>query len=62
VAYVTVGARPGDHALDTIKAQCAQRLPGYMIPATISITASLPRLTNGKIDRAALASHARKGS
>jgi amino acid adenylation domain-containing protein len=47
----TVGARD---LLDYLK----QRLPYYMIPASVTIVESLPRLPNGKIDRARLASGA----
>ncbi|QIS09297.1 non-ribosomal peptide synthetase [Nocardia arthritidis] len=33
---------------------CAERLPGHMVPATITVLAALPLTGNGKIDRRAL--------
>jgi len=45
-------ARPGQ-ALDaaTLRAFCADRLPSYMIPASIEVRGSLPRGSTGKVDR-----------
>jgi acyl-CoA synthetase (AMP-forming)/AMP-acid ligase II len=37
-------------------AECRERLPAYMVPATIEVRAApLPRNPNGKIDRKLLA-------
>jgi amino acid adenylation domain-containing protein len=55
VAYVE--AHSSDHDGETpvrLASFLAQRLPGYMVPATIIITGALPRLPNLKIDREAL--------
>lgn len=38
----------------SIRAHLAQALPGYMVPASIDILDSLPRLSNDKFDRKAL--------
>jgi acyl-CoA ligase (AMP-forming) (exosortase A-associated) len=41
---------------DTLLAECRERLPAYMVPATIEVRAApLPRNPNGKIDRKLLA-------
>lgn len=42
--------------VDSVRTAVRQTLPGYMCPASFAVLASLPRLPNGKIDRAALAS------
>lgn len=47
-----------DGALDaaTVAASLSSRLPRYMVPAVITALPELPRMPNGKIDRAALVS------
>ena len=52
VAYVVTGGRADTEALRTF---LAAQLPGYMVPRYIVPIASLPLLTSGKVDRAALA-------
>lgn len=41
----------------TLKRHIAERLPSYMIADRIHLVAMLPRTANGKVDRAALATH-----
>ncbi|MEU1980659.1 amino acid adenylation domain-containing protein [Nocardia sp. NPDC019395] len=52
-AYVVVR---GEAGLDTVelRARLARSLPGYMVPATVTVLPELPLNSNGKIDRAAL--------
>ncbi|MFI2230466.1 amino acid adenylation domain-containing protein [Nocardia testacea] len=52
-AYVVArgGARPEPAA---VRAGLARSLPGYMVPATVTVLDELPLNSNGKIDRAAL--------
>ncbi|MFI5717273.1 amino acid adenylation domain-containing protein [Nocardia sp. NPDC051750] len=52
-AYVVVR---GEDGLDTadMRAWLARSLPGYMVPATVTVLPELPLNSNGKIDRAAL--------
>ncbi|WP_280726723.1 non-ribosomal peptide synthetase [Kitasatospora sp. MAA4] len=51
-AYVTTGPEPV--AADVILDCLSQRLPEYMIPATLDILDALPLNANGKVDRRAL--------
>lgn len=44
--------RPAD-----VTAHLAARLPGWMVPATITFIKKLPALSNGKVDRRALREH-----
>jgi amino acid adenylation domain-containing protein len=48
---------PPDHAANrtAIRDHCRDRLPDFMVPATIDFLAALPVTGNGKIDRAELA-------
>ncbi|WCN82394.1 non-ribosomal peptide synthetase [Micromonospora sp. LH3U1] len=50
VGYVT----PTDVDVALLRAHLADRLPGYMVPATIVLLDRLPRSERGKVDRAAL--------
>ncbi|MFI1016710.1 amino acid adenylation domain-containing protein [Streptomyces sp. NPDC020965] len=53
VAYVVPAAgQAPDPAL--LRAHVAERLPDYMVPAAVVVLERLPRLRNGKLDRAAL--------
>ncbi len=46
------GSGPGD--AESIRAGLVDRLPSYLIPARITVIASLPVTANGKLDRGAL--------
>ncbi|WP_242663217.1 condensation domain-containing protein, partial [Mycobacterium mantenii] len=49
VAYVTGTADPAK-----VRAQLAERLPAYMVPAAVVALAALPMTINGKLDKRAL--------
>ncbi|MET0993174.1 MAG: amino acid adenylation domain-containing protein, partial [Mycobacterium sp.] len=49
VGYVTGTADPAE-----IRAQLAERLPAYMVPAAVVVMAALPLTPNGKLDTRAL--------
>ncbi|KHL08953.1 amino acid adenylation domain-containing protein [Mumia flava] len=55
-AYVTAGDdvhdQPGLSA--QLRAHLAERLPRYMVPATVTVLGAMPLTHNGKLDRAAL--------
>lgn len=53
IAYVSpAGAADPDSA--AVRADVARTLPYYMVPATVVVLPSLPRLPNGKVDRRSL--------
>ena len=55
IAVVATPQPPGTLDADTLMKECRDRLPAYMVPATIDIRPGpLPRNPNGKIDRKAL--------
>ncbi|WP_405017740.1 amino acid adenylation domain-containing protein [Kitasatospora sp. NBC_00070] len=57
-AYVAV--RPGSAPTATeLRAHLAERLPAFMVPATVTVLDRLPLAPNGKVDRAALPEPAR---
>ena len=43
-----------DLPLDEVRELLRDRLPAYLVPATLTVLAALPRTPNGKLDRAAL--------
>jgi glycopeptidolipid biosynthesis protein len=49
IGYITGTAQPAE-----LRAQLAQQLPGYMIPAAIVVLDALPLTPNGKLDTRAL--------
>ena len=51
-AYIV--AASDDIDLDALRRRLAQRLPGYMVPSTISLLDTLPLDLTGKLDRKAL--------
>ena len=55
-AYLTPAAGDGDSPAlaEAAREHAAARLPGYMVPATITVLEALPLTPNGKLDRAAL--------
>lgn len=57
-AYITTGPEPV--AVDAILDCLSQRLPEYMVPATIDVLDALPLNANGKVDRRALPAPARE--
>ncbi len=52
VAYVV--PRPGEDGADGLREALARELPEAMVPAVVVALGELPRLPNGKLDRAAL--------
>ena len=57
-AFVVLDSPAADRAPDltaSVRAQLAERLPGYMIPRRIVCLDALPMTANGKLDRQALA-------
>ena len=56
VGYVVPvdAAEPADGLGTTVRTFAAQRLPDYLVPATVLVLAALPLNANGKIDRRAL--------
>ncbi|WP_296265941.1 non-ribosomal peptide synthetase [Pseudomonas sp. UBA6562] len=56
VAPLASGEAPAAQAAfgTALKAQLAERLPGYMVPAFVVCLAQLPLTPNGKLDRSAL--------
>ncbi|MFI1914793.1 amino acid adenylation domain-containing protein [Nocardia sp. NPDC020380] len=53
VAYAVAGGG-ATLSQETILAEMAERVPGYMVPAHVVLLDALPLNTNGKVDRAAL--------
>lgn len=49
-----VAAGPGAAGIPALRAQLAERLPEYMLPAALVAVESLPRTPSGKLDRNAL--------
>ncbi|MFI9506591.1 amino acid adenylation domain-containing protein [Nocardia sp. NPDC052566] len=53
-SYVVPTARGTELDVSALSEFCARRLPGHMVPATITVLDALPMTGNGKIDRKAL--------
>ncbi|MCD5996930.1 amino acid adenylation domain-containing protein [Pseudomonas sp. CDFA 602] len=54
IAYVVLAQGVADDALQQLPAALAERLPEALCPARLLAVPSLPRLSNGKVDRHAL--------
>ncbi|MET9698537.1 amino acid adenylation domain-containing protein [Streptomyces sp. NPDC006529] len=55
LALYAAATRPGRHpGVRELRAHLAERLPAFMVPATITVLDRLPLAANGKVDRAAL--------
>ncbi|WP_126876085.1 non-ribosomal peptide synthetase [Paraburkholderia kururiensis] len=52
-AYVS-GCVSGDVQPDTLQRTLEQKLPGYMVPSSVTVLERLPWMPSGKLDRAAL--------
>jgi amino acid adenylation domain-containing protein len=52
--YLVPAGADLDLDLDAVRAHAAVTLPGYAVPATLTVLAELPLTPNGKLDRAAL--------
>ncbi|MEU9594080.1 AMP-binding protein [Streptomyces sp. NPDC048193] len=61
-AYVV--PRPGAEGLDAaaLAAHCGRRLPGHLVPATITLLDEVPRDADGRVERAALPGQGGPGS
>jgi amino acid adenylation domain-containing protein len=53
-AYLRTQPDAADLSLSQARTHLAQRLPAYMLPASVTIVAGFPLNTSGKIDRSAL--------
>jgi acyl carrier protein len=53
-AYLRTQPGAADLSLSQARTHLAQRLPAYMLPASVTIVAGFPLNTSGKIDRSAL--------
>ncbi|MGD0559704.1 MAG: amino acid adenylation domain-containing protein [Streptosporangiaceae bacterium] len=54
-AYIAPADGVGEETLaDAVRQHAAARLPGYMIPAAVTVLDALPLTPNGKLDRTAL--------
>jgi acyl-CoA synthetase (AMP-forming)/AMP-acid ligase II len=56
VQTFVVTVRPGQLTEDDVRAYCLRRLPNYKIPKHVQFLPSLPKLSNGKIDKETLRS------
>ncbi|MEI2454755.1 amino acid adenylation domain-containing protein [Lysobacter firmicutimachus] len=53
-AFVVLHEAAGPSEGESIRASLVDRLPSYLVPAQITVVASLPVTSNGKLDRGAL--------
>jgi fatty-acyl-CoA synthase len=54
-----VTARPGQLTVADVQSHCRKRLPNYKVPQDVEFLPSLPKTSNGKVDKESLRSSAK---